>query len=222
MPLHIGAIFIILVTSAIGIMIPMLAGWTKRGGKKTSTLDAGSFGRDVGIFGNILFVARHFGTGIIFSTAFVHLLFHGFVMFNNECLGEMVYEATAAAIALASALITFFFDFLGSRSSHQRMERRASEASTPNGSLSESPRADQEKTLAIPDDNTNNAQMSHSCVSHTEEIFREEQGWQVILLEAGIIFHSIMIGVTLGAGSGVGWTTLLIVLVFHQFFEGAA
>lgn len=31
-----------------------------------------------------------------------------------------------------------------------------------------------------------------------------------------------MIGVTLGSGSGAGWTTLLIVLVFHQFFEGAA
>ncbi|WVR07335.1 hypothetical protein IAU60_004376 [Kwoniella sp. DSM 27419] len=31
-----------------------------------------------------------------------------------------------------------------------------------------------------------------------------------------------MIGVTLGAGSGNGWTTLLIVIVFHQFFEGLA
>jgi zinc transporter 1/2/3 len=31
-----------------------------------------------------------------------------------------------------------------------------------------------------------------------------------------------MIGVTLGADSGDGWTTLLIVIVFHQFFEGAA
>lgn len=31
-----------------------------------------------------------------------------------------------------------------------------------------------------------------------------------------------MIGVTLGAGSGPGWTTLLIVIIFHQFFEAAA
>jgi zinc transporter 1/2/3 len=30
-----------------------------------------------------------------------------------------------------------------------------------------------------------------------------------------------MIGITLGAGSGAGWSTLLIVVVFHQFFEGA-
>lgn len=31
-----------------------------------------------------------------------------------------------------------------------------------------------------------------------------------------------MIGVTLGASSGSGFTTLLIVICFHQFFEGAA
>lgn len=31
-----------------------------------------------------------------------------------------------------------------------------------------------------------------------------------------------MIGVTLGADSGDSWMTLLIVIVFHQFFEGAA
>jgi zinc transporter 1/2/3 len=31
-----------------------------------------------------------------------------------------------------------------------------------------------------------------------------------------------MIGVTLGASSGAGWTTLFIVICFHQFFEGAA
>jgi zinc transporter 1/2/3 len=31
-----------------------------------------------------------------------------------------------------------------------------------------------------------------------------------------------MIGVTLGAGSGDGWTTLLIVIIFHQIFEGMA
>jgi zinc transporter 1/2/3 len=66
----------------------------------------------------------------------------------------------------------------------------------------------------------------------------KDQHWQVMILEAGIIFHSIMIGVTLGAGKshsglstlslthiaggGEGWSTLLIVIIFHQFFEGLA
>lgn len=71
MPLHIGSVFIILVTTAIGVLAPIVTGWTRRGDKLTGTLDASSFGRDVGILGNCLFLARHFGTGIIFSTAFI-------------------------------------------------------------------------------------------------------------------------------------------------------
>lgn len=31
-----------------------------------------------------------------------------------------------------------------------------------------------------------------------------------------------MIGVTLGASGSNGWTTLLIVIIFHQYFEGSA
>ncbi|KAI3423948.1 hypothetical protein D9Q98_009782 [Chlorella vulgaris] len=42
------------------------------------------------------------------------------------------------------------------------------------------------------------------------------------LAEAGIIFHSIMIGLTLGVTSGTSFTTLLVALSFHQFFEGFA
>src|SRR5262249_4463016 len=41
----------------------------------------------------------------------------------------------------------------------------------------------------------------------------------LFILEFGIIFHSIFIGLTL-AVSGSEFTTLYIVLVFHQMFEG--
>lgn len=41
----------------------------------------------------------------------------------------------------------------------------------------------------------------------------------IFILEFGIIFHSIFIGLTL-AVSGAEFTTLYIVLVFHQAFEG--
>jgi zinc transporter 1/2/3 len=57
---------------------------------------------------------------------------------------------------------------------------------------------------------------------HHAHLAASDQKWQVLVLEAGILFHSIMIGVTLGASGGNGWTTLLIVIVFHQFFEGLA
>jgi solute carrier family 39 (zinc transporter), member 1/2/3 len=41
----------------------------------------------------------------------------------------------------------------------------------------------------------------------------------IFILEFGIIFHSIFIGLTL-AVSGTEFTTLYVVLVFHQTFEG--
>lgn len=44
----------------------------------------------------------------------------------------------------------------------------------------------------------------------------------VYLMEAGIVFHSVVIGITLGVTTGSSFTTLLIVLSFHQFFEGFA
>lgn len=215
MSLHIGAIFIILVGSALGVLIPIVAGWARSG---SQPLDAASWGRQLGFWPNVFFLARHFGTGIILSTAFVHLLYHGFVMFQNECVGEMSYEATAPAIAMAAAVVTAVLDFIGTRAA----DRKASRSSgmhlhtSPNlGSSDASSEPDVEKN-AVPQ-----PMVADACV-HADALFQEEQGWQVIMLEAGIIFHSIMIGITLGAGSGAGWVTLLIVIVFHQFFEGAA
>lgn len=44
----------------------------------------------------------------------------------------------------------------------------------------------------------------------------------VVILEAGIVFHSILIGITLVVAADSYFITLFIVIVFHQFFEGLA
>jgi zinc transporter ZupT len=44
----------------------------------------------------------------------------------------------------------------------------------------------------------------------------------VIILESGILFHSVIIGLTLGITPDDEFTTLLIAISFHQFFEGMA
>ncbi|KAI3438305.1 hypothetical protein D9Q98_000739 [Chlorella vulgaris] len=44
----------------------------------------------------------------------------------------------------------------------------------------------------------------------------------IYLMETGIIFHSVLIGITLGVTGGSAFTTLLVALSFHQFFEGFA
>jgi zinc transporter 1/2/3 len=72
MPIHIGAVFIVLITSALGVLIPMVSGWVKRSdGSKIASGDPVAFGREAGVWASIFFLAKHFGTGIIISTAFI-------------------------------------------------------------------------------------------------------------------------------------------------------
>jgi len=42
----------------------------------------------------------------------------------------------------------------------------------------------------------------------------------VVVLQAGIMIHSIIIGLTLVVTSGPGFTSLLLAIIFHQLFEG--
>lgn len=45
---------------------------------------------------------------------------------------------------------------------------------------------------------------------------------QCLLLEAGILFHSIFIGMAVSVAQGTAFIVLLIAIVFHQTFEGFA
>ena len=45
---------------------------------------------------------------------------------------------------------------------------------------------------------------------------------QVLLLEAGILFHSVFIGMALSVSTGPPFLVLLLAIVFHQTFEGLA
>jgi zinc transporter 1/2/3 len=136
-------------------------------------------------------------------------------MFANSCIGHMSYEATAPAIALAAAFITFLLDFLGHRHMAKHHADGAVSPSSSRDGHEKSPRSPGETPGVDP-------QFLELGHDHHAHLAASDQKWQVLVLEAGILFHSIMIGVTLGASGGNGWTTLLIVIVFHQFFEGLA
>ncbi|KAL0069236.1 hypothetical protein AAF712_003599 [Marasmius tenuissimus] len=199
--LHIGAIFIMLVSSAIGVFTPLL-------------FHKGVISNFRGFF----FATKHFGTGVIICTALskgfsspgslflnhtfaVHLLYHSFIMFNNDCLAErLAYDAVAPALALAALLVTFIIDY----AVHRYIRKN-----TP----AERQAVDQLKTKS---------KESHQSSSSVESggLSTKQDIVNVQLLEAGIIFHSIMIGVSLGATGGSEWIPLLCAIVFHQMFEG--
>jgi len=186
MGLHIGSVFIILVGSGLGVAIPLAAKRWRRNPEKEST---------------IFFLARHFGTGIIISTAFIHLLYHGFVMFASECLeGLLHYESTASALAMAAAFITFLLDLAGARSAggaghnddghvHGVIGGGGEAAMHSETNSAASDAAGAEKALAA---NAHGHDHDHALTptSTNEARNAAQDKWQVAMLEAGIIFHS--------------------------------
>lgn len=89
LPLHIGALFIILAVSFAACALPIVV-------VKAPKLR---------IPPNFLFVVRHFGTGVLVATAFVHLLPTAFISLTDPCLPGFwheTYQAMAGALALAA------------------------------------------------------------------------------------------------------------------------
>ena len=87
--LQIGALFIILAVSASACAFPLIVAKIPR----------------LRLPLKFLFVVRHFGTGVLIATAFVHLLPTAFVSLTNPCLPPFWtddYPAMTGAIALAS------------------------------------------------------------------------------------------------------------------------
>ncbi|ETO09895.1 ZIP transporter [Reticulomyxa filosa] len=96
--IHVGAIFIILLTSWLGVGFPIFAkhqGWTNIG-----------FALEVGKF---------FGAGVITATGFVHILPDALETLTDECLPTFwttTYPAAGGFFALFSALLIHLIEYV--------------------------------------------------------------------------------------------------------------
>lgn len=222
--LHIVSLFVILIASTLGPVLPILA--------------AKQLERPLVRWAT--FVCKHFGTGIILATAFAHLLYHAFVMFSNPCLGELGFEPAGSAIALVGLLVVFFADFAmmrfvrsrgaAARPILQHEEAAAGTSSPASGGGSNGYGTFSRESSVPPSklaDPAAVADPGYVVIKPANNEAEIDYVWtqahfDVYLLEAGIIFHSIMIGVSLGATGGDQWLPLFIAIIFHQFFEGLA
>ncbi|KAK9427088.1 Zinc/iron permease [Lipomyces doorenjongii] len=180
--------------------------------------------------------ARYFGSGVIIATAFVHLLDPAYSSIGpNTCVGMTGKWASYSwppAIVLVTLFLTFLIDIASAiwvehkygivddRNRNQLAELFVSghnmamgsnmhEHTYDNSVVEFSPR--QGKNLTI-------------CESSDEFELENSKEAKVqfaafLVLEFGIIFHSVIIGLNLGA-CGIEFKTLYPVLVFHQSFEG--
>ncbi|KAJ5095919.1 hypothetical protein NUU61_005275 [Penicillium alfredii] len=202
-PLRIGTLFVILVTSAIGVFAPIL-------------LLKLPFAKINGVISTVI---KQFGTGIIIATAFVHLYTHASLMFTNDCLGELDYEATTSAIVMAGIFLAFLFEYIG----HRVIVARGRKTETCASSTSESQEASQKDQHSSPQTAPQQPMLAHLGHNHGPmDPFKPSSKFSVLVMEAGVLFHSILIGLTLVVAGDSFYKTLLVVIVFHQFFEGLA
>lgn len=132
-------------------------------------------------------------------------------MFTNECLGELEYEATTSAVVMSGIFLAFLFEYVG----HRVIFSRGSRA--PN-SISQDTSRKEAFSSEMPQPQSTLAHLGHSHGDPT----KPNTGFSVLVMEAGIIFHSILIGVSLVIADDSFYKTLLVVIIFHQFFEGLA
>ncbi|KAK7544322.1 low-affinity zinc ion transporter-like protein [Phyllosticta citribraziliensis] len=232
MGLRISSIFVILVGSTLGACFPVFA--RRHAGDSVPEW--------------VFFSTKYFGSGVIIATAFIHLLEPAVDALTNECLtGPITEYAWAEGIALMTIFVIFFVELMVMRyahfgeHSHDDLEKHRERANSPSVT-----RVDKEHEIAVANprksdhsdhDHSHSAIPGHDHNGHQREHTANEDfpdSWEadglvpetysaqltaIFILEFGVIFHSIFIGLTL-AVSGAEFITLYIVLVFHQTFEG--
>lgn len=227
---------------------------------------------------NFFFAIRHFGTGVLIATAFVHLLPTAFTYLGDPCLSEFwteEYPAMPGAIALAGIFLVAVIEmaFSPHRHIHSRSAMSAPSQSATTGTES-GPSADSDMDIESLSSPQNTAGPKVSVVREmgtlrgrslsisrqlsqigadislpknpvdkprtnfeaddvgpdgivqklhvTSEQQHKKDILQCMLLEMGILFHSVFIGMALSVSVGKEFIILLIAIVFHQSFEGLA
>ncbi|KAA8905472.1 Zinc/iron permease [Sphaerosporella brunnea] len=222
LPLHVLALFIILAVSVLACSFPLIV-------KKTPQLPVPH---------HFLFLSRHFGTGVLIATAFVHLLPTAFTSLTDPCLPSFWnqgYPAMAGLIAMVSVFVVVSIEITSNgirppvrtrRSGSIGHQLRRIELST-DGMVSPAVLSDSEDsrhTATYPkgDDDEDDADSDDIHRRLSSEQQQKKNLLQVMLLEAGILFHSVFIGMALSVAVGSNFIVLLIAITFHQTFEGLA
>ncbi|KAI5776524.1 Zinc/iron permease [Geopyxis carbonaria] len=163
----------------------------------------------------VLWAARHFGTGIIIGTAFIHLLPGAHEYLTNPCLPPFFtddYPALPEAISMAAAFAIFAVDF-GCQRSVDYLRARAIRKDAVFADMFESADAEAGES----------AEHALAAALAADRVhFRRQELLSILIVEAGICFHSLFIGLSLALTTGQEFTGLLIAIVFHQMFEGLA
>ncbi|KAG9857895.1 ZIP zinc/iron transport family, partial [Aureobasidium melanogenum] len=201
---RISSIFVIWIISTLVTVFPVAAKRVKR----------------LKIPLHVYLFARFFGSGVIVATAFIHLLDPAYGEIGpNTCVGMTggwAQYSWVPAIALTSVTVIFLVDLIAERHvemkygiQHQHVSLQDAVTGRTNSQLPHPEEVYHEKDIE---------QSTTDVTNIEDQLFRTQFG-AFLILEFGVIFHSVVIGLNLGV-AGKEFSTLYVVLIFHQSFEG--
>ncbi|POV97071.1 hypothetical protein PSHT_14759, partial [Puccinia striiformis] len=210
--LRIAAIFVILVTSILGTLFPVLTRQSQRVSVPPWVYEA----------------VKYFGSGVILATALIHLQAPASESLSSPCLsaGWSLYPFSQG-ITLASIFAIFIIEIIAIRVGTSRLaalglkycahginadQSPAEDAKTP--SASGALDTTQPSALRL---ESNLDKFSEETATTRAGVPSAEVCSQLIgaaILELGVIFHSIVIGLTLAVNEQ--FTTFFLVIIFHR------
>ena len=220
---RVSAVFVIMIVSSAATFFPVLA----------SRMPSLRIPVSVYIF------ARYFGAGVIVATAFIHLLDPAYSEIGGaSCVGmtgAWAKYSWCPAIVLMSVVVIFLVDLASERYVETKYGvQSAQDVQT----IITTDAAHAQPHLHDHDDNNGSnerqsiaagareKQSSKELASHDSEAQSAQEKFAFrqqiagfLILEFGVIFHSVVIGLNLGV-VGDEFSTLYPVLIFHQSFEG--
>ncbi|OMO67184.1 Zinc/iron permease [Corchorus capsularis] len=198
-PLKVIAIFSILIASIIGVCSPLF----------TKSIPALNPDRD------LFTIVKCFASGIILATGFMHVLPDSFEMLSSQCLKEHPWHKFpfTGFVAMLSALVTLMIDSMAT----SIYSRKSSAGITPvNGAGSAT------NDMAVVNIGQFHGHGHHHDAKPADQ-HQQLLRYRVIamVLELGIVVHSVVIGLSLGASNNTCTIKgLVAALCFHQMFEG--
>ncbi|GAV70219.1 Zip domain-containing protein [Cephalotus follicularis] len=191
----------ILLAGAIGVSLPLLC-------KKVPALRPEN---------DLFFMIKAFAAGVILATGFIHVLPDAFDDLTSPCLNENPWGKFpfTGFVAMMSALGTLMIDSFAMGYYKKQHFKNNVDEENGNGHAGH---------VHVHTHATHGHAHGHGHATPSEdlalsELIRHRVVSQV--LEMGIIVHSVIIGISLGASqSPATIKPLLIALSFHQFFEG--
>nr|XP_043620875.1 zinc transporter 5-like [Erigeron canadensis] len=190
----------ILVFGAIGVCIPFI-------GKIVPALSPEKDG---------FFIVKAFAAGVILATGFIHILPDAFESLTSPCLKEHPWGEFpfTGFIAMMATILTLLFE----TSSAAYQVRGSTDPHKP-----EESHGDEENNPRHSGQVAAHTHATHGHAHTSAGTLSQADRYRIVskVLELGIIVHSVIIGLSLGASeSPKTIKPLVIALTFHQFFEG--